>query len=647
MVAELGLLALIFALIFSLLLALLPIVGWYGRYSNLLAMAKPMAQGQFVFLLISFLLLVWVFLTDDFSVAYVAQQSNTRLPYYYKISGIWGGHEGSMLLWLLILAGWTLAVAQFSKALPKDLVAVVLAVMGMVTAAFTLFTVFTSSPFERIFPDIPADGRDLNPLLQDIGLILHPPMLYMGYVGFAVAFAFAIAALITGRMDNLWARWARPWTDMAWVFLTLGIGLGSWWAYYELGWGGWWFWDPVENASLIPWLVGTALMHSLAVTEKRSGFKVWTLLLAIFTFAFVLLGTFLVRSGILTSVHAFANDPTRGQLILAILLTTLVASLGLFAWRAPQFREQLSFHPGSRESFLLINNVILVTLGVIVALLTLLPLLWPVLGMGQVSIGAPVFNMVFNPLMALLIFFMGFGQLLQWKKDSLKTVLWPMLIWLPISILLAFALTYLYGRTLNLLVVLSLVLALWILFSSLLSMQKRGVFAADGWQALRRQPPSYYGMLLGHLGVVLVVIGATFVTQYEVKRDVRMGPGTEHELAGYRFVLQDFEVVEASNWVADQANMQVFRGQRFVTELQPQKRDYFIAGQVMTEAGIQSRLHRDLYVSMGEPLTDGDWSFRLQVKPMVPFMWLGTLILCLAGILAVLDRRYRRGDDYE
>lgn len=641
MIPELGLYAIILATILAGMAGALPLIGWHFQYSNLMGTAKPLTLATTGFIGLAFFLLIYAFLVDDFSLAYVVVQSNTALPDYYKVSAVWGGHEGSMVLWVLMLSGWAAAVAWLSRSLPQDLVSVVLAVINLVLFGFMLFILLTSNPFERILPNVPLDGQDLNPLLQDIGLILHPPLLYMGYVGFAVAFAFAIAALITGQFDSAWARWARPWTDIAWVFLTLGIALGSWWAYYELGWGGWWFWDPVENASLMPWLVGTALMHSLSVTEKRSGFKVWTVLLAIFAFAYSLLGTFLVRSGVLTSVHAFANDPDRGMFILALLTITVAGSLLLFAFRANRFSERISFNLLSRESFLLINNVLLVVSAFVILTLTLMPLIWDALGGGSISIGAPFFNMMINPIALLLVFGIGVGQLLRWKQHKQAGFGRWLAIMFGASLVLGWGWAWLMGGAFSIWLIIATVSIVWVLLSTSREIHHRLKGKSNKLQVLRRQQPSWYGMMLGHLGVIMIVLGAAFVSHFEDKIDVRLVEGDRIEFAGYELHYKGIKHVEGPNWVSDTGVFDVYRNGDLLTTLYPEKRFYTVARQLMTEAGIDGRLYRDLYVSLGEQLDSGAWTARIQVKPYVRFLWLGAIVMSLGGVLAVLDRRYR------
>lgn len=649
MVAEAGLLALIIALCLSLLLSIFPLVGSYTGNLRLMNQARSLSWGLFAFVGFSFLCLVWAFITDDFSVDYVARHSNSLLPVQYKVSATWGGHEGSLLMWVLILVGWMAMVAVKSDRLPPELSARVLSVMGMITVGFLLFTLLTSNPFNRILPFPPEDGADLNPLLQDFGLIVHPPMLYMGYVGFAVAFAFAIAALLGGQLDTAWARWARPWTTVAWVFLTLGISLGSWWAYYELGWGGWWFWDPVENASLMPWLVGTALMHSLAVTEKRGLFKSWTLLLAIFTFSLSLLGTFLVRSGVLTSVHAFANDPERGVFILFYLMVVVGASLTLFALRAPEVRSRISFSMASRETLLLVNNILLTASAATVLLGTLFPLLLESLDMGMISVGPPYFNFVFVPMAMLLAFALGFGVLLNWKNGSVKWLVsqtrWIFLI----SILGGLGFSLFYGDALakNFLIseVLAMALVLWIVLTMVRDIlnKTRNTRAKAGLvDALKRLKPAYYGMHLAHLGLAVTIVGVAITSGYSSQRDLRMAPGERVTLGAYQFRFDGVSLQPGPNYTSNYGSVTIYKNGRQIAVLHPEKRVYTAQQMPMTEASIDPGLTRDIYVALGEPLgDDGSWALRLHIKPFVRWIWLGSLFMGLGGVLAISDRRYR------
>ncbi|WP_027857807.1 heme lyase CcmF/NrfE family subunit [Marinobacterium jannaschii] len=642
MIPELGEYSLILALCMASLLAVVPLFGAATGHRLWMGYARPLSQGMFLFLMISILCLGYAFVTDDFSVKYVASNSNTALPVQYKISAIWGGHEGSLLLWVVILGGWTYAVAVKSRELPLDIVARVLGVMGLVSVGFILFTLLTSSPFERYLPNFPNEGGDLNPLLQDIGLILHPPMLYMGYVGFSVAFAFAIAALLSGRLDAAWARWSRPWTTVAWAFLTLGIALGSWWAYYELGWGGWWFWDPVENASFMPWLVGTALVHSLAVTEKRGVFKSWTVLLAIFAFSLSLLGTFLVRSGVLTSVHAFAADPGRGYFILALLAITIGGSLLLYAIKAVHVKSESSFELVSRESLLLMNNILLVIVAMTVLLGTIYPLLIDALGMGKISVGPPYFNALFIPLMSGLVVLLGIGAMSRWRKTDPKYIVRQ--IWLPavLSIVAGAAFPYIYDGAFDLNTALGMMLAFWILFVGLRDLSNKVANKADKIGGLRNLSRSYYAMVLAHIGVAVTAVGICMVSIYTEERDLRMAPGDRVAFKQYEFVFQGAHQVQGPNYRSDMGTVVVYKDGELQTTLYPEKRFYQARGNVMTEAAIDPGLSRDLYVALGEALPDGAWAVRVQHKPFVRWLWLGGLLMTFGGLLAASDPRYRK-----
>jgi len=628
MIPELGQFALALALALSLALAVFPLAGAARGNAAWMALARPATHGLTLLVAFAFGALTYAFVTNDFSVQYVALHSNSALPLEYKVAGVWGGHEGSLLLWCLMLVVWMTAVSFFSAHLPEEMVARVLGVMGLVCVGFLGFMLFTSNPFDRLFP-VPADGRDLNPLLQDPGMVLHPPMLYMGYVGFSVAFAFAVAALLSGRLDAAWARWSRPWTTVAWAFLTLGIALGSAWAYYELGWGGWWFWDPVENASFMPWLVGTALIHSLAVTEKRGAFRSWTVLLAIMTFALSLLGTFLVRSGVLTSVHAFAVDPKRGIFILGLFAVLIGGALVLYAWRTSRIGLGGDFEPVSRESLLVTNNVVLSAAAGSVMLGTLYPLVIDALGLGKISVGPQYFEAVFAPLMAPALFLMGVGPLARWKRASVPELA-VLLRWaLGISLLTGMILPFAFG-TWSPLVGFGLALAVWIVITGLMTLRKS-----------LQQTRSHYGMVLAHLGVAVFVVGVTLVKGYESDKDVKMRPGETVELAGYVFSLDAIAPVTGPNYRASQAKISVTRDGRPVTVMYPEKRIYTVQNQPMTEAAIDPGLTRDLYVSLGDQLEDGTWLVKVQHKPFVDWIWAGCLIMALGGGLAASDRRYR------
>lgn len=641
MIPELGHLALVLAIATAILLSTLPMVGAARGNHQLMATARPLASAQFVLLAVSFGCLVLAFLHNDFSVLLVAEHSNTRLPWYYQITATWGNHEGSLLLWVLILAGWTWAVALFSRSLPHALVARVLGVLGFISLCFLLFTQLTSNPFERILPGFPIEGNDLNPLLQDVGMILHPPMLYMGYVGFAVVFAFVVAALLAGRLDSAWARWSRPWTTAAWCFLTIGIALGSWWAYYELGWGGWWFWDPVENASFMPWLVGTALMHSLAATEKRSVFKAWTVLLAIATFSLSILGTFIVRSGVITSVHSFATDPTRGMFILGIMVLITGSALILLVLRASTIRSEGRFDPVSRETLLLTNNILLVGACAVVFLGTLFPLFVDVLGLGKLSVGPPYFNALFAPLSLALMAALGVGPLLRWKTDDLYRLRWPLTFNALLSALLGFGLTYLLAPTFHWLVALSLGLVFWVVLTEVEDIRSRIRHKHHPWQALLQLPRHYKGMVLGHLGLAVTVTGIAIVSFYDVAVDVRLSKDHSAVVAGHEFRMTDLYDYQGPNFVATRAMVEVYRGERRVTTMHPEKRFYTARQMPMTQVALSPGLTRDLYVALGERLDDGSWAVRVQYKPFVRWIWLGAVIMSIGGFLAISDPRYR------
>lgn len=638
---EVGHFALILGLGLALCQAILPLVGSYTGNRPWMAVARPLALGQLVLALVSFVSLILAFLGDDFSVRYVANNSNSLLPWYYKLSAVWGAHEGSLLLWVLIQSGWIAAVAVGSRSLPLTLVARVLSVMSLVAVGFYLFLLFTSNPFERMLPFPAMDGADLNPLLQDFGLIVHPPLLYMGYVGLSVPFAFAIAALLAGRLDAAWARWTRLWTNAAWGFLTLGIALGSWWAYYELGWGGWWFWDPVENASFMPWLVATALVHSLAVTEKRGAFRSWTLLLAIFAFSLSLLGAFLVRSGVLTSVHAFATDPTRGVFILVFLALVVGGSLLLYAIRAQSLPLQGGFEWLSREAFMLINNILLVIATAIILLGTLYPLVADVLDWGKISVGPPYFNVFFVPLMLVLAPLMAVGGILRWKRTEWRWLRASLVLPLVLATVVGLVFPWLYDGAFHGGTAVTVAVFVWVMAVQVRDLWQKSAHSAGRLRGLSRLSGSYYGMQLAHLGVACAILGAGLVSIYTAEKDARVEEGTRVEDAGYHFEFVDFSVVQGPNYVADQAEVRVWKGERLAATLYPQKRRYVASGQVMTEAGISGGLFRDLYVSLGEPLEDDAWAVRVHVKPFVRWIWLGALLMAIGGGWAMADRRYR------
>jgi cytochrome c-type biogenesis protein CcmF len=640
MIPEIGLFALILALLIAVLQSAIPIAGATRNNPSWIGVARPAAFAQLLFVAISYGCLTAAFLSHDFSVVYVAQNSNSRLPLIYLISGVWGAHEGSLLLWALTLALWTAAVAWFSKSVPDRMVARVLGVMGIVSVGFLLFILFTSNPFERQFP-APLDGRDLNPLLQDPGLAIHPPMLYMGYVGFSVAFSFAIAALLGGRLDSAWARWSRPWTLAAWIFLTAGIALGSWWAYYELGWGGWWFWDPVENASFMPWLVGTALIHSLAATEKRGVFKAWTVLLAVFAFSLSLLGTFLVRSGVLTSVHAFATDPARGLFILIFLAVVVGGSLALYAWRAPAVKSSGGFNLVSREAGLLLNNVLLVVAAATVLLGTLYPLMIDALGLGKISVGPPYFNSVFIPLTAPLAALVGVGSMLRWKKDRLGRLVRPLGLPFALAVLLGL-LWPVFFDSYQWVAVFGGILGLWTIFAVLSGIWQR-TRVGQRRRDLAQTPRAVFGMSLAHIGLGVFVIGITFTSTYSVEKDLRMAPGDTYTTGGFTFRFDGIDQQRGPNYLSETGTITVIKNGRLAATLNPEKRTYLVQQMPMTEAAIDAGLTRDLYVALGEPLDDGgSWAVRLYLKPYVRWIWLGALIMVFGGLLSASDRRYRK-----
>ncbi len=638
MIPELGHFALLAALAVAVIQAVVPLAGVWRHQPRWMAVGASAAQAQFVLVLIAYLCLTWAFVERDWSVAYVAANAHSQLPLIYRISAVWGAHEGSMLLWVLMLTGWAAAVSVFSRSLPRDVRAQALAVLGALSIGFLLFILLTSNPFDRQFP-VPADGRDLNPLLQDPGLVIHPPLLYMGYVGFSVAFAFALTALLSGRLDTAWARWTRPWTTSAWLFLTLGITLGSWWAYHELGWGGWWFWDPVENASFMPWLVGTALIHSLAVTEKRGLLKSWTVLLAILAFALSLLGTFLVRSGVLVSVHAFATDPARGVFILIFLAIVLGIAFLLYAWRAPRFVADGELQLFSREGLLLLNNVFLVIAAAAVLIGTLYPLVADAFGLGKISVGPPYFNAVFVPLTAPLALLVGLASAIGWKQvrgaELMRRIRGPLLF----AALAALCLPWLLHRRTELAAVAGGFLGLWTLVMALEEPWRR--LRLRGAAGLRQMPRALWGMSLAHLGLGLWVLGVTFVSLYSIERDVRLGPGQQAELASYRFELQTVAPYAGPNFDADRAVVAVSRGEQQVAELAPERRRYRAQGSVMTEAAVDHTPLRDLYVALAEPLDHGEWALRVYFKPMMRLVWFGGVLMALGGLLAASDRRYR------
>ncbi len=629
MLVEIGHFALILSLVFVLMQVVLPSIGLIKNNTALISSSKPILWMQFFWIVVAFAVLMNAFIVDDFSVKYVANNSNTELPNIFKVSAVWGAHEGSLLLWALILSAWSVAVSVFSKRLPADVLTHILIVLGLVSIGFLLFLLLTSNPFERLAV-APLQGRELNPLLQDIGLAIHPPMLYMGYVGLAVPFAFVLSSLIRGQLDSTWLRWSRPWTLVAWAFLTFGIVLGSWWAYYELGWGGWWFWDPVENASFMPWLVATALVHSLSVSEKRGAFKHWTVLLAISGFSLSLLGTFLVRSGILTSVHSFAADPARGLFILIFLVIVIGGSLALYAWRAALMRGSNVFSPLSRESGLLINNILLVGAMLSVFLGTLYPLLLDSLGLGKISVGAPYFDAVFVPIMIPAVVVMAFGPFLRWKKDNLKrTGSLLRSVWIGIFLLFVISLLL----TDNVFVLLATFLFIWIMLHSLLLLVQR--FNQKGAMG-----KAFIGMIMAHIGIAVFLLGATVTTQYGVEKDIKMELNESVEIEGYQFIFKGVDSFTERNYQGHKGRVEVFYEGSKITTLMPEKRQY-VTGMPMTEAAIDPSFYRDIYVALGESLKDGAWSLRIYYKPLIRWIWLGGILISLGALLAAFDRRYK------
>jgi len=635
-IPEIGHFALILALALAILQGVLPMVGAHRNDAAMMSTARTAAVGQLVFVIVAYACLTWAFLQNDFSVAYVANHSQLALPTMYKVAAVWGGHEGSVLLWILLLVGWTVAVGRYSRSLPDSFVARVIGVLGLLSVGFLLFALLTSNPFDRL-ANPPADGADLNPLLQDPGMAIHPPMLYIGYVGFSVAFAFAIAAMISGKLDKEWIRWTRPWTTMAWIFLTLGIALGSWWAYYELGWGGWWFWDPVENASFMPWLIGTALIHSLAVAEKRGLFKSWTLMLAISAFSLSLLGTFLVRSGIIVSVHAFATDPARGVFILSFLGVVILSALILFAWRAPSLDSDAGFSANSRETFLLLNNVLLVVATIVVFYGTLAPLLYEVLDIGKISVGAPWFNKVFLLPMLPLVFLVGIGMHTTWRSHKGSLLTGRLLIPAVASVVLGVLIPgVLYGRF-GVMVSVGVIAALWVISTSIIE-PLRSWRRAEG---AARITPAVLGMSVAHMGVGLFILGVTIVSAFNVETDMSMRPGETVEVSGHTFELRDLRQVQGPNFTAVEGVIDIRKEGEFIAEVHPQKRQYLVQKNWMTEAGIEVHWNKDLFIALGEQLGNNTWSVRIQYKPMIRFIWFGALVMALGGLIAVTDRRYR------
>ncbi|OOF87579.1 c-type cytochrome biogenesis protein CcmF [Rodentibacter ratti] len=641
MIAEIGNYALALSLAVSLMLAIFPLWGAEKGNTQLMVLARPMTYGLFVCLTIAFVALFYLFAVNDFSVQYVVNNSNSTLPIYYRLSAVWGSHEGSLLLWIWLLALWSVAVALFSKHLPQEAAARVLGIMGIISVGFVLFVLFTSNPFTRTFPEFPVDGKELNPMLQDVGLIFHPPLLYMGYVGFSVAFAFAIASLMTGKLDSAWARWSRPWTLAAWVFLTLGIVLGSWWAYYELGWGGWWFWDPVENSSFMPWLAGTALIHSLSVTEKRGSFKAWTVLLAILAFSLCLLGTFLVRSGILVSVHAFASDPTRGLYILAYLVIVIGGSLALYAYKGSQIRSRDNAERYSRESMLLLNNILLMTALCVVFLGTLLPLVHKQLGLGTISIGAPFFDQMFLIIMTPFALLLGIGPLVKWRRDQFSAIRMPVVISVLIMLVMGVVLPYILQDKITVSSVLGSMMTIIILLLALYELQQRATHRESFFVGVRKLSRSHWGMLFAHLGVAMSVWGIAFSQNFSVERDVRMKVGDSAQIGHYDFKFSGVSDANGPNYIGGKAQIDITKDGKPEATLYAEKRFYTVSRMSMTEAAIDGSLTRDLYVALGEKLNDDSWALRLYYKPFIRWIWIGGIFMALGGLLCMFDRRYR------
>lgn len=641
MIAELGNYALALSFAIALLVAIFSLWGAAKGSVSFMVLARPMTYGLFISLTVAFIALFYLFAINDFSVQYVVNNSNTKLPLHYRLSAVWGSHEGSLLLWIWLLTLWGAAVAWFSKTLPIDDVARVLGVMGIISIGFLILILFTSNPFDRTFPDFLVEGKELNPLLQDVGLIFHPPLLYMGYVGFSVVFAFSIASLLSGKLDSAWARWSRPWTMAAWVFLTLGIVLGSWWAYYELGWGGWWFWDPVENASLMPWLTGTALLHSLAVTEKRGSFKAWTVLLAILAFSLCLLGTFLVRSGILISVHAFASDSTRGLYILAYLVVVIGGSLFLYAYKGSQIRSRDNSERYSRESMLLLNNILLMTALCVVFLGTLLPLVHKQLGLGTISVGAPFFNQMFLIIMIPFALLLGIGPLVKWRRDEVSAIRKVALISLLLMLISGVVLPYWLQDQLAVTAVLGVMMAVFIVLLNVYELYQRATYRQSFVQGVRKLSRSHWGMMLAHLGVAMTVWGIAFSQNYSVERDVRMSIGDSIQIGEYQFTFKGISEANGANYLGSKAQVDIQKNGKSESTLFAEKRFYTVSKMPMTEAAIDWGFSRDLYVALGENLGGDSWALRLYYKPFIRWIWFGGVFMALGGLLCMFDRRYR------
>jgi len=638
MLGELGNFCLVLALCVTIVQSILPLAGTLKNRQSWMMFGRSAAYTQWFLVAASYAILTYAFYLNDFSIEYVARTSNLAQPLVYRLSGVWGGHEGSLLLWILMLSSWTALVARFSRGIPRDMVARVLSVLGMVSIGFISFTLYTSNPFERLL-QVPLDGQELNPLLQDPGFLIHPPMLYMGYVGFSVVFAFAIAAMLSGKLDTAWARWSRPWTTVAWLFLTIGIVLGSWWAYYELGWGGWWFWDPVENASFMPWLVGTALIHSLAVTEKRGAFKAWTVLLAILAFSLSLLGTFLVRSGVLTSVHSFASDPERGLFILRFLIIVIGGSLLLYAFRAHKLTSNVHYRLFSKETSLLL--ILLVIAAFMVLLGTLAPIFMDAIGK-KISVGAPYFDFMFALLTIPLAVVVGIGSTSRWKRDEFRRFNRQTINILLMSLVSSAIFTWLLSNDgFEIGGFAGLALGIWVILWSIHSILDRLKNQDDKFTGLKKIPASIWGMSVAHFGIGVFVIGVAHVNTYSQEKDIRLSPGETYEMAGYEFSFDGVTQIREHNYLASQGKFIVSARSGSMFKLEPQKR-FYSSGNPMTEAAINTTLSRDIYVSLGDDLKDGTWSVRLYLKSFVACIWLGGLLMALGGLIATADRRYRR-----
>ena len=647
MLPEFGTLLLCVALGLACSSMLFPLCGALSRNEAMMWLSKPLAGGGFLALLGAFLVLIYSLINNDFTVRFVVNNSNTELPVGYRIAAAWGGDEGSLLLWVLLLSGWTAAVALFSRWIPTGIISRLLGILGSLNTGFLSYLLLTSNPFARTLPDFPLEGRDLNPLLQDPGLVIHPPLLYLGYVGFSVIYAFAITSLWTRKWDTNWARWARPWALAAWVCLTLGIVIGSLWAYYELGWGGWWFWDPVENASLMPWLTGTALLHSLATTEKRDGFKSWTLLLAIITFSLCLLGTFLVRSGVLVSVHTFASAPLRGLFLLVLMTFFIGGALVLYALRAGSLHSNKQYAIWSRESFLLGNNVILVTATLVVLIGTLLPLIHRLLGLGSLSVGQPFFNFMFTLLIMPFALLMGVAPLVRWRQDNPHRLRIRLLIALLVTLAVSFTVPLLFQDTEEPLAVVGIMMSVWVFVLVLMEVRDRATQRQAFWPDLIAIRRSQWGMVFGHLGMAVTVAGIALSQHYSVEKDVRMTPGDKLHLSQFVFILQDVKTMHGPNYVAKMGTLDVWNTARYIGTLHPEKRVYTPRRVATTEAAIDSGFTRDLYAALGESLDKGAWSVRLYYKPFVSWIWAGGVLMALGGVLCLLDPRYRQRRRHE